>query len=49
MKDNGKEMFIPNRPLIYDYVELRLRLPVRRADDALFREIGIALPHSRQL
>jgi hypothetical protein len=35
--------------MIYDYVELRLRMPVRRADDPLLREAGIMLPLSRLL
>jgi len=42
-------MFTPTRPMIYDYVELRLRMPVRRADDPLLREAGIVLPLSRLL
>lgn len=42
-------MFTPTRPMIYDYVELRLRMPVRRADDPLLREAGIMLPLSRLL
>ena len=49
MKRVNEKMFIPNRPVIYDYVELRLSLPVRRADDALFREAGITPPNSRLL
>lgn len=36
-------------PLIFDYVELRLRMPVRKADDPLMRESGITLPISRVL
>ena len=36
-------------PLIFDYVELRLRMPVRKADDPLMREAGIVLPISRVL
>jgi len=40
-------MFTPTRPMIFDYVELRLRMPVRRADDPLLREAGIVLPLSR--
>ena len=36
-------------PLIFDYVDLRLRMPVRKADDLLMREAGIALPISRVL
>jgi len=36
-------------PIAFDYVELRLRLPVRKADDPLMRESGIALPISRVL
>ena len=42
-------MFTPTRPMIFDYVELRLRMPVRRADDPLLREAGIVLPLSRLL
>ena len=42
-------MFTPTRPLIFDYAELRLRIPVRRADDPLLREAGITLPISRLL
>ncbi len=42
-------MFIPNRPVIFDYVELRLRLPVRRADDSLLRDAGLTPPNSRLL
>lgn len=40
-------MFTPTRPLIFDYVEMRLRMPIRRADDPLLREAGIMLPISR--
>ena len=36
-------------PLIFDYVELRLRMPVRRLDDPFLREAGVALPISRVL
>jgi hypothetical protein len=36
-------------PLIFDYVELRLRLPVRRPDDPFMREAGVQLPLSRVL
>lgn len=36
-------------PLVFDYVELRLRMPVRRPGAALTREAGIALPISRVL
>lgn len=35
-------------PLIFDYVELRLRMPVRRPND-LTRDAGLALPISRVL
>jgi len=42
-------MFTPTRPLIFDYVDMRLRMPVRRADDPLLREAGITLPISRLL
>ncbi len=44
-------MFEPSRtiPIIFDYVELRLRMPVRKADDPLMRESGITLPISRVL
>jgi hypothetical protein len=42
-------MFTQTRPLIFDYVEMRLRMPVRRADDPLLREAGIVLPISRLL
>ncbi len=31
-------------PLVFDYVELRLRMPARKADDLLIRESGIQLP-----
>jgi hypothetical protein len=46
-----EEMNEPNRcvPLIFDYAELRLRMPVRKADDPLMRESGIQLPISRVL
>lgn len=39
----------PTRPLVYDYSDLRLRLPVRRADDALVDNTGMTnpLPHLR--
>lgn len=39
----------PVRPLVYDYTDLRLRLPVRRADDALADDLGMPnpLPHLR--
>ena len=39
----------PTRPLVYDYSDLRLRLPVRRADDALVNDTGMPnpLPHLR--
>ena len=36
------------RPLVFDYVELRLRMPVRRPGD-LTRDAGLALPISRVL
>jgi hypothetical protein len=36
-------------PLIFDYVELRLRMPVRRPDDPFMREAGVSLPISRVL
>lgn len=36
-------------PLIFDYVELRLRMPVKKADDPMLRESGIQLPISRVL
>ncbi len=36
-------------PLIFDYVELRLRMPVRKADDPFMRESGVDLPFSRVL
>jgi hypothetical protein len=36
-------------PLVFDYVELRLRLPVRRADDPFLNVAGISLPLSRIL
>lgn len=41
----------PNRavPIVFDYVELRLRLPVRRPDDPFMTEAGITLPISRVL
>ena len=41
----------PNRyvPLAFDYIELRLRMPVRRPDDPYLREAGIQLPISRVL
>lgn len=41
----------PNRtvPLVFDYVELRLRMPVRRPDDPFMTEAGITLPISRLL
>jgi len=39
----------PTRPLVYDYSDLRMRLPVRRADDALVDDTGMPnpLPHLR--
>ncbi len=44
-------MFEPSRtvPIVFDYVEIRLRLPVRKADDPLMREAGLTLPISRVL
>jgi hypothetical protein len=36
-------------PIIFDYVDIRLRMPVRRADDPLLREAGVTLPISRVL
>ncbi|MGZ3498580.1 MAG: hypothetical protein ACXWNK_17295 [Vulcanimicrobiaceae bacterium] len=36
-------------PLIFDYCELRLRLPVRRADDPFMHAAGVTLPISRIL
>lgn len=44
-------MHEPNRcvPLAFDYIELRLRMPVRRPDDPYLREAGIQLPISRVL
>lgn len=36
-------------PLVFDYVELRLRMPVRRPDDPFMSEAGITLPISRVL
>ncbi len=42
-------MFTPTRPIIFDYVELRLRMPVCRADNPLLRQTGISLPISRLL
>ena len=36
-------------PLVFDYVELRLRMPVRRPDDPLLREAGVSLPFGRVL
>ena len=36
-------------PLIYDYVELRLRMPVRRPGDPVVRDAGLALPICRVL
>lgn len=40
-------MFNPARPVIFDYSDLRLRLPVRPANDALLENAGIALPTAR--
>lgn len=39
----------PTRPLVYDYIDVRLRLPVRKADDALLQDTGMPnpLPHIR--
>ena len=44
-------MLEPSRcvPIVFDYVDLRLRMPVRKADDPFMRESGIALPISRGL
>lgn len=39
----------PTVPLVFDYIDLRLRLPVRRPDDPFMREAGITLPISRVL
>lgn len=39
----------PTVPLVFDYVDLRLRMRVRRPDDPLLREAGITLPISRVL
>ena len=36
-------------PLVFDYCELRLRLPVRRADDPFAYIAGVSLPISRIL
>jgi hypothetical protein len=36
-------------PIVFDYVELRLRMPVRRPDDPFMREAGIQLPISKVL
>ncbi len=36
-------------PLVFDYIELRLRMPVRCADDSHVRDAGLALPFSRLL
>jgi len=36
-------------PLVFDYVELRLRMPVRRPDEGVLRDAGLALPISRLL
>ncbi|HEY8298750.1 MAG TPA: hypothetical protein VIG32_12105 [Candidatus Baltobacteraceae bacterium] len=37
----------PTIPIIFDYCELRLRLPAKRADDPFLRIAGISLPISR--
>lgn len=44
-------MKTPNRtvPLVFDYIELRLRMPVRRPHDPFMTEAGITLPISRVL
>lgn len=41
----------PNRcvPIIFDYAELRLRMPVRRPDDPFLTQAGVTLPISRVL
>jgi hypothetical protein len=36
-------------PLVFDYVELRLRMPVRRPDDPFLNSAGVTLPISRVL
>ena len=36
-------------PLVFDYVELRLRNPVRCLEDCAVRDAGLALPISRLL
>ena len=36
-------------PLAFDFIELRLRMPVRRPDDRFMREAGVQLPISRVL
>lgn len=36
-------------PLVFDYVELRLRMRVRRADDPFLTQAGVTLPISRVL
>ncbi|HTX59918.1 MAG TPA: hypothetical protein VMH02_09580 [Verrucomicrobiae bacterium] len=35
------------RPLVSDIAEVRLRTPVRRADEALARDLDIHLPNLR--
>jgi hypothetical protein len=44
-------VYEPSRtiPLVFDFIELRLRLPVRKADDLFMRDIGLTLPISRFL
>lgn len=37
------------QPLVFDYIELRLRMPVKRPGDTLIRDAGIALPICRLL
>jgi hypothetical protein len=36
-------------PIVFDYVELRLRMPVRRPDDPFMSLAGVTLPISRVL
>ena len=40
-------MFNPARPVIFDYSDFHLRLPVRPADDAFMQNAGLALPTAR--
>jgi len=37
----------PTRPLVFDYVDLRQRMPARRADDLFMEVAGLELPLSR--